>query len=1310
MSKRFPLGLFAMVAILMFFPGIALTATHQNGWQYPAVSTRQNSGWHGYRWCRENENGECVPVGWHIGIDFESFQGDPIYAIEHGEIADYSSNLGGYGSWCRGIDYDGSAILVKHVARGHDGFSRTFYVVYGHNDITPGLAVGDIVERGERIGTTHHYWGPRNLCTKDWSHLHFGLRPDEIDPIAPFRGRSSSLTDDNGWTNPMPFLDDNFPSPWNVSCDDFTDKYPNVSGRISNCKEVYYEPPDTYKVLRDTDSGDPPQELVVFKIDIQEPEETEVEESSRRGYGGGEWLPDWPIDNPPTPTYEDSPLALFKYIKVSREDKDDWEETLTLAPKKDFDVKVKFKEYNGPEFEGSVKFYASKDRHLDEDDDLYLGKDSFTLRPGKEEKEYSRGEEIPLDWGDGNFYIFCRVKWRDGEYYYPDEYAVIKIRSPELAVISLDLRNPATGQVYSPSELVFEGGEEVKIIAKVKNYGPGDLSENTLLKYYQAAAGDSRAAITDYPYLGQDGISRGDLEAGESETKGFPSYTIPTGPGNYRVIALVDPGKNIIGDNPDDNWLDVFFTVTGPAKPKPDFQFADSTPVGVNREKKTIAEELFSPGEGVFGFCEIRVTNPESVEQESWLKGYIAPEGSNEWELIQEDKLTLELLETESDFTFYFEFITPMKEGNYNIKAVMDSEGDVAEENENDNVAIATFTVKVSTPTIPETERNALIDFYNSTGGSSWKNNSNWLDEPGTECNWYGVTCDENVNVAAISLQDNNLIGTIPSSLGDFCCLISINTALNSLSGQIPTSIGKLSNLREISMSDNELNGSIPKEIGLLSDLRRLNLTRNSLSGLIPPEIQYLSEIEILALGGNNLSGNIPIWLGNLIKLKELYLWGNSLVGKIPSELGNLQELEILYLNENQLNGSVPSELGNLKNLRKLHLSRNMLTGTLPPELSNLVKLELFGVGGNEITGETPLWLERLSAIQELYLWGNNFSGKIPTSIGALQNLINLQLSDNELTGAIPPELGDLSNLQVLYLWGNPLSGSIPPELGNLSNLTHLSLCKTNLSSSIPPELGKLSNLTYLNLLKTNLSGSIPPELGDLLNLESLYLWGCKLSGEIPYQLGNLTKLTDLRLSFNQLSGPIPDEIGNLKNLTFLTLNMNKLSGEIPSTIGNLNKLETFSLRNNLLTNSIPQSFGNLTSLKRVWLNGNQLTGPIPLEFLNLVSLDNDRSDFRWNSLYAQDTILRQFINEKQIGGDWETTQTGISAHGDINADGILNLKDLVYGLKILTGMPFDCPGYETSGIEVNNDGTVGTSDDKFGFEELLFIMKSISR
>lgn len=56
------------------------------------------------------------------------------------------------------------------------------------------------------------------------------------------------------------------------------------------------------------------------------------------------------------------------------------------------------------------------------------------------------------------------------------------------------------------------------------------------------------------------------------------------------------------------------------------------------------------------------------------------------------------------------------------------------------------------------TDRGVLVEFFNDTGGQSWKNNTGW----GTSAplgEWYGVTVDGQDRVVKLTLQKNNLKG-----------------------------------------------------------------------------------------------------------------------------------------------------------------------------------------------------------------------------------------------------------------------------------------------------------------------------------------------------------------------------------------------------------------------------------------------------------------------------------------------------------------------------------------------------------------------
>src|SRR3954466_1197325 len=56
------------------------------------------------------------------------------------------------------------------------------------------------------------------------------------------------------------------------------------------------------------------------------------------------------------------------------------------------------------------------------------------------------------------------------------------------------------------------------------------------------------------------------------------------------------------------------------------------------------------------------------------------------------------------------------------------------------HVAKAAFTCS-SVAEIPVTECQALVAFYNSTGGPNWDNQEGWLNTI-SPCSWFGITCD----------------------------------------------------------------------------------------------------------------------------------------------------------------------------------------------------------------------------------------------------------------------------------------------------------------------------------------------------------------------------------------------------------------------------------------------------------------------------------------------------------------------------------------------------------------------------------------
>ncbi|MCB0061756.1 MAG: leucine-rich repeat domain-containing protein, partial [Caldilineaceae bacterium] len=267
---------------------------------------------------------------------------------------------------------------------------------------------------------------------------------------------------------------------------------------------------------------------------------------------------------------------------------------------------------------------------------------------------------------------------------------------------------------------------------------------------------------------------------------------------------------------------------------------------------------------------------------------------------------------------------------------------------------------------IPQTECEALVALYNSTNGPGWADSTGWLATM-TPCSWVGVGCVAG-HVQRLTLINQQMIGSLPTSMGNLSNLEILELYQNQLSGPIPAEIGNLLNLRELALSGNQLNGPIPLALANLTSLEQITLSGNQLTGTVPIEFGALTNLQSLALGGNQLHGEIPAELGNLTALISLRLQNNQLSGAIPSWLGNLTNLQYLFLNGNQLSGTLPAALGNLTNLQWLHLYANQLNGSLPlnlVQLTNITNFDFHNTNLCEPTATTfQTWLAGIANVQ----------------------------------------------------------------------------------------------------------------------------------------------------------------------------------------------------------------------------------------------------------------------------------------------------------------------------------------------------------
>ena len=252
--------------------------------------------------------------------------------------------------------------------------------------------------------------------------------------------------------------------------------------------------------------------------------------------------------------------------------------------------------------------------------------------------------------------------------------------------------------------------------------------------------------------------------------------------------------------------------------------------------------------------------------------------------------------------------------------------------------AFALLAAASAQAAIPQSQRDYLLAFYAATNGPNWLHNDGWGDPPGTECGWYGITCDAGeTTVTGLEFVTNSMASTPPGTpLPDWAALpdlTSIALGNTSLTGPVPPIAG-LSQLTFFNVSGGQFTGPLPDPSGL-QHLTRYSAVLNAFTGPLPP-FTNMPALEWLLLRGNQLSGTIPPLTG-MPALTILSLQQNQLTGTIPALPPGLERLVV---DQNQLTGPAPAAPNSLQTGGSI-LCPNHLT----PSASN---------DWNVATGDTP--------------------------------------------------------------------------------------------------------------------------------------------------------------------------------------------------------------------------------------------------------------------------------------------------------------------------------------------------------------------
>ena len=150
---------------------------------------------------------------------------------------------------------------------------------------------------------------------------------------------------------------------------------------------------------------------------------------------------------------------------------------------------------------------------------------------------------------------------------------------------------------------------------------------------------------------------------------------------------------------------------------------------------------------------------------------------------------------------------------------------------------------------VPAAQVAALVELYHATAGESWFHADNWLSSS-SPCDpsnaWYGVSCtrvtertlpnlwnsSSDRGITALHLSGNNLVGSIPNTLGVALgpSLQYLDLASNMLRGELPTTLlGGMPRLHTLYIEPKldgnatwALTGSLPPAMGTATGLPNL--------------------------------------------------------------------------------------------------------------------------------------------------------------------------------------------------------------------------------------------------------------------------------------------------------------------------------------------------------------------------------------------------------------------------------------------------------------------------------------------------------